>query len=270
MSNRIAVNKHELSSDLTRNLMAIKTDTLEKGVQHHRIASQWKVKLTASCPISLDMIGQLEVSRRAARDPWWPVVKPWSLVSVLMWASLFASSQYIPWNMGKVFFEKWELSWCRVCHHWWHCRLSERQPRNDNLQCHQWCQSWHHDKFQFSVFVVVHFVVVILSFWVDSCICPYSSELLHCCFTGTEAIRNNCPNGSDVIRAHSFLLPNAPRQVKLPVGQVDLSKFLFSILYKQIEELQNSIGQASKNIEKGSWNPESWKNMGKIGQYHTM
>ena len=128
MSNRIAVNKHELSSDLTRNLMAIKTDTLEKGVQRHRIASQWKVKLTASCPISLDMIGQLEVSRRAARDPWWPVVKPWSLVSVLMWASLFASSQYIPWNMGKAFFEKWELSWCRVCHHWWHCRLSERQP----------------------------------------------------------------------------------------------------------------------------------------------
>ena len=40
-------------------------------------------------------------------------------------------------------------------------------------------------------------------------------------------------------RAHRFPLPDGPGQVKLPVGQVDLSEFLFYILYKQTEKLPN-------------------------------
>ena len=52
-------------------------------------------------------------------------------------------------------------------------------------------------------------------------------------------------------RAHYFPLLDGPGQVKLPVGQVDLSNFCFFILYKQIEELQNSIGRAKKNLRKG-------------------
>ena len=42
-----------------------------------------------------------------------------------------------------------ELSWCRLCSHWQHRRLSTCQ--NDNICCcHSW-QSWHHDSCQFSV-----------------------------------------------------------------------------------------------------------------------
>ena len=51
-------------------------------------------------------------------------------------------------------------------------------------------------------------------------------------------------------RAHCFPLPDALGQVKLIVGQMDLSRFFFFILYKQIEELQNSRSRASENLEK--------------------
>ena len=51
-------------------------------------------------------------------------------------------------------------------------------------------------------------------------------------------------------RARHFPLPNGPGQVKLPVGQVDLDRFFFFILYKQIEEFQNSWSRASDDFEK--------------------
>ena len=50
-------------------------------------------------------------------------------------------------------------------------------------------------------------------------------------------------------RAHLFPLPDDQGQVKLPVRQVDLSKFFFFIPYKQIEKLQSSRSQASENFE---------------------
>ena len=49
-----------------------------------------------------------------------------------------------PWENDSI--EDLE-SWCQLCCHWWHCRLS----LYDNLRCHQWRQSWHHDNSQFPV-----------------------------------------------------------------------------------------------------------------------
>ena len=51
-------------------------------------------------------------------------------------------------------------------------------------------------------------------------------------------------------RAHGFPLPDSPGQVKLPVGQEDLNKFFFFILYKQVAEFQNSWSRASDDFEK--------------------
>ena len=51
-------------------------------------------------------------------------------------------------------------------------------------------------------------------------------------------------------RARRFPLPNSPRQVKLPVGQVDLNRLFLFISYKQMEEFQNSWSQASDDFEK--------------------
>ena len=51
-------------------------------------------------------------------------------------------------------------------------------------------------------------------------------------------------------RARRFPLPDGPGQIKGPVGQMDLDRFLFFISYKQIEEFKDSWSQASDDFEK--------------------
>ena len=71
--------------------------------------------------------------------------------------------------------ENRKSSWCQLCHHWWHQRLSYMTTSGatsddkvgimmtcfsvigipgihtyDNLWCHQWWQSWHRDDLCFS------------------------------------------------------------------------------------------------------------------------
>ena len=59
--------------------------------------------------------------------PFDDVIMPWvqRLVPILPYLSCYMLYHVIL----QVFFnEIWELSYCQLCHHWWHCRLSWRQP----------------------------------------------------------------------------------------------------------------------------------------------
>ena len=68
----------------------------------------------------------------------------------------------------KGYYDSWKSSWCQLCHHWWHHRFSFMTTKSDNhanfvitdgtagchhdnLRCHQWWQSWHHNISLFSV-----------------------------------------------------------------------------------------------------------------------
>ena len=53
---------------------------------------------------------------------------------------------------------------------------------------------------------------------------------------------------TNVIRAQNIRLPHGPGQVKLLVGQADLSKVFFCILQKQIEKVQNLRSWAGKKL----------------------
>ena len=106
---------------------------------------RWPVNFPHKWPVTRKMFSFDDVTMITARC--YIVRSGCDWRTVYNWFASFCCVMFgVVEEYGQINNEKWNLSWCQLCRHWWPTGC-----RYDNMWCHQWPQSWHHDDSRFSM-----------------------------------------------------------------------------------------------------------------------